>query len=1017
MIRTLVLAAIVAILGASPAMAQETRGTIDGVVKDSTGGVLPGVTVQAAITGGISQTTVTDARGVYHFPALPPGSYTVTSSLSGFNTAKIENVKVDIGKILTIDLTMAPASLATSVEVTAEAPVVDVKQSAVTQIVTSETIDLIPKSSTGILGALAGLPGSGTEGRLGGFGIDGAGASENRYIVDGMDAGGLQSGTLAKDLNISFIDTIQVKTSGYNAEYRAATGGVVTAVTKSGTNKFHGEFNEFLSGRPLRGLQGDVRPQLRLVPSDNTKAEYFYTPRLNETTTSNPTVSLGGPVFQDKMWFFMGYNPQWSNQVRTVTWTTPAAFAGQTQTMDSKTKDTTTIYNVTYQVSSDKRIRFSGNNEPTTGGLGLPAIDSNTGQSTSNAATFNPRSPIYTEGFSNQYSGVFDWNIDKSSYMNITGGYLGYGSHSTGGDYYHGTRRTFGTSNINYLDVPANLQQNSGYNDNLSNTFNAQNDFSRITVNADYTRYFDLKGSHTLKAGVQLERFSNVLNNGQQYPNVTLNWNSTRATLAGQNVRGAYGYYVVTRQYTVGNVHSNNMGMFIQDQWTPSRRLTVNYGVRVDQTNIPSYREENPGIKFSFMDKVAPRLGFAYDLTGDGKWKAYGSYGTFYDIEKLEMPLGSFGAQHWIQYYWTLDNYNWPAIDCTGEPGSGCPGTFIEQNDLRHVSNGTGAENLIDPGLKPYRSAETTYGVEHQLGRTMSISSRYTHKWIGEAIEDVGVQVVGVGEVFYTANPGKGLGEFPLGRNYPATPAPKRHYDGVDVTFRRRLQNNWALTGSLLWSRTWGSYSGLTSSDENGRNSPGVNRFYDGLYMSFDQSVSPVYGRLQSDRPWQLKVQPIYILPWGTQAGAEIDVESGNPQSSTVTFTGVPVFVYGRNDLGYSPMYSYTNLNFQQEFKMPKGTAIMVALNIENLFDQMAVTTFSTSPYRDALTFPQCAGLTGTTGSTCSNNAFFAGFDTAAVMAAVNAKTPTTGRPDPRYKLASGYQNFRTARLQVRFRF
>src|SRR6185436_5970870 len=122
-------------------------------------------------------------------------------------------------------------------------------------------------------------------------------------------------------------------------------------------------------------------------------------------------------------------------------------------------------------------------------------------------------------------------------------------------------------------------------------------------------------------------------------------------------------------------------------------------------------------------------------------------------------------------------------------------------------------------------------------------------------------QVPGVGEVFYTANPGYGYGEKPLDAtcpscNFPATPRPVRHYDGMQFTFDRRLAGNWKLSSSLLISRTWGSYSGLTSSDENGRNAPGVNRFYDGLSMSFNEKGEAVFGRLASDRPYVLKIQP-----------------------------------------------------------------------------------------------------------------------------------------------------------------
>ena len=1009
-------AALVCLLVARPVLAQETRGSLSGVVKDSSGGVLPGVTVEATLQGGAPQVTVTDARGVYRFPALPPGTYVVKSTLSGFTQAKVEGLRVELGQLLTVDLAMAPAGLSESVDVKAELPAVDVKQNAVTQVLTSDVIDLIPKTSTGILGALQGLPGATNETRLGGFGIDGAGASENRYIIDGMDVSNLQTGVLGKDLINSFIDAVQIKQSGYNAEYRAATGGVVSVVTKSGTNKFHGDINEFISGRPLRGLQGEVRPSLRLVPTDNTKAEYFTTPRLNETTSSNPAYNIGGPVVRNKIWFFAGYNPQWSRQVRTVIWTIPAQYADQSATYESKSKDMTAVYNVTTQFAANKRIRFSGSNERTTGGLGLPGIDSTNGKSNSNATSFNPRPTTYAWTFNDAYSAVYDWTLSNTTYINVTGGYLSYtpgpNGHTVGGDYYHGTRRTFATTNVNLLDVPPNLQQISGYADNNSNSFNKQNDFSRITLNADMTKFFNWHGQHAVKVGGQLERFGNAIDNGQQNPNVALNWNRARTTLSQTSVRGTYGYYVVTRQYTIGNIHSNNIGFFAQDQWTPSSKLTINYGLRTDQTNIPSYREENKGIKFTFGQKMAPRLGFAYDIRGDGKWKGYGSWGVFYNIEQLDMPLGSFGAQHWIQYYYTLDNYNWPAIDCEGPQGSGCPGTFIEQVDLRHVSNGQGVDNLVDPNLNPYKSQELTFGLDHQLSRTITVGTRYTHKWISEAIEDVGTQVPNVGEVFYIANPGKGLGEFPQGPEFPATPRPKRHYDGIEFKFNRRLQDNWLFNASLLLSRTWGSYSGLTSSDENGRNSPGVNRYYDELYLSFDQTGKPVYGLLASDRPFQLKLQPAYILPWGTQVGAEIDVESGLLQSSTVTFTGVPVFVYGRNDLGRTPVFSYTNLNFQQSVNLPKRFRATIALNIENLFDQMTVTGRNTTPYQTALLFPGCTGGTSAANTLCANRAFFAGFDTKAIMAA-NGTTVT----DPRYGKDSGFQGFRTARLQLKLSF
>jgi hypothetical protein len=114
--------------------------------------------------------------------------------------------------------------------------------------------------------------------------------------------------------------------------------------------------------------------------------------------------------------------------------------------------------------------------------------------------------------------------------------------------------------------------------------------------------------------------------------------------------------------------------------------------------------------------------------------------------------------------------------------------------------------------------------------------------------------VAGVGEVFMIANPGYGIAEYTLAATCPtcpAQPAAKRVYDGLEFRLRKRLSNRWSLNTSYTYSHLVGNYSGLTSSDENGRNSPSVLRFFDGLYMSFDAHGNPIDGELQTDRPRQ----------------------------------------------------------------------------------------------------------------------------------------------------------------------
>jgi outer membrane receptor for Fe3+-dicitrate len=255
------------------------------------------------------------------------------------------------------------------------------------------------------------------------------------------------------------------------------------------------------------------------------------------------------------------------------------------------------------------------------------------------------------------------------------------------------------------------------------------------------------------------------------------------------------------------------------------------------------------------------------------------------------------------------------------------------------------------------------------------------------------------------ANPGFGiakdtlLNSTPPCTTCPPQPPAKRVYDGVEFRLRKRLANRWSMNTSYTYSRIYGNYAGLASSDENGRTSPSVERAFDGEYMSFDQTGNPVYGRLATDRPHYFKLQATYELPWGTGIGANFDLASGTPQTSTVTFKSVPVYAYGRGDLGRTPVYSNTDLSIYHTFRLPGRSQVQLYLNVFNLFDQDTVSRYFTGRYRDAL-----SGLTDAT--------FFQGFNEAALVAA-NGKI----RPDPRFGLPDQYLGARSMRLQAKFSF
>ena len=388
----------------------------------------------------------------------------------------------------------------------------------------------------------------------------------------------------------------------------------------------------------------------------------------------------------------------------------------QTQTFVQDTEDHNVNYNVSGQLTKDLRGRFAVSNERMKGAPGFPTIEPDS-TSRDNPALFQGERQ-YTNNFTDSYAAVFDWVTTPRLYVNLTTGYFTYGARGKGPV---GTnlRHTFNGSNFQFADVPASLQNVSGYADDISSSIIVKDDYGRFTFNSDATYYTNWKGQHTLKAGVQYERISNDVNRGQQFPTIQLNWDAVRGTLDGRNVRGKYGYYTVTRgTVTLGDFSVSNTGLFIQDAWTLNNRVTLNLGIRTEVEDVPSYKPQNPGIHFSFADKISPRVGFAWDLKGDSTWKAYGSWGVFHDLMKLSMSRILFGADRWVDYFYTLDTADWPSIQCGYPPtgGPSCPGTFIEQADFRHEANDVNS-SLIDPGIKPMRSQEFTLGMDHELNQ------------------------------------------------------------------------------------------------------------------------------------------------------------------------------------------------------------------------------------------------------------------------------------------------------------
>jgi outer membrane receptor protein involved in Fe transport len=1002
----------VALLVALPAVAQEQRASIEGVVKDAQGGAIVGASVVAKMASALETRgervygpgveVVTDGTGTYRFASLSPGRYEIAATLSGFAPAKVQNIDLRLGQQLNINLTLQPGGVAETVQVVAESPLVAITQSARATSIRNEEIEKMPKGrdfSSLVLQApganMEDKTGSSAQNRPAGISIDGSSGGENRWIIDGAEATNIQRGYQGKTIVTDFVDEVQVKSSGYAAEYGGSTGGVINVLSKSGTNQWRGDALLYYQSE---ALDSDPRSSLRLSPTNDRVAEYVTYPK-DEYDRWEPGFTLSGPLVRDKVWFFAGYVPQFRPLDRTVTFKSD----GSTQTHREDYRSNYFSSNVTAQLGSQWRLRLAYNlsNQKYEGTL--PAQDG-TGSPTQDYGAPSYNYPNWAG------SATLDFTPSNRVFMSLRGGYS-FNNTETGG-IYDKDRVIYYGSSVGVPGVPPQWQQLNGYQNVTTNSGTTRNEQSRFQLQYDTTFFFSGGGEHQMKVGVQMDRLGLNVLSGELGNLVRVRWNQA---LGGN--RGTYGYYQVRSNapypnqgfITEGDVSTTNVGLFLQDSWTIGRRLTLNLGLRTENEHVPTFVKGDPSvpeyaIEWGFGKKLAPRAGFAWDVQGDGRTKVYGSWGIFYDIFKLELPLGSFGGDKWLEYYYTLDSGDLSgAVDSQSCPPA-CPGTlFRGPIDFRHV--GLGADYL-EPDLKPMQMQEFVVGAEREIASNLSVSARYVHKWLVRAIDDTGSLDAQGNEIYITANPGEGLTEiahiFSDGSGTVAMPKPKRDYDGVELALNKRLSNNWSARVSYLWSRLYGNYSGLAQTDENGRNSPNVGRLYDYPVMMFQQDGQPSYGVLATDRTHQFKAQFLYDFNFGLSAGLNWYGASGLPRSREGAFipgSNYPVMYLGRNSDGRLPFYNQADLYAQYRLRLGQRSALTFSANILNLFDQEAATNyFPTNFYGGAVNG--------------SEDAFYRGqLDFQSLAQQQNVPT------DARFLMDSGYQGVRQIRLGVKFSF
>jgi hypothetical protein len=943
-ISALVVAFALAVSGL--ATAQERFGTLTGRVTDAQGGAIPGVSVTATNTQtGGTREFVTDANGQFIAPDLIPGRYTVRFSLTGFAPVERTEVLILLGRAFELNAELRVGGVQETVQVTAETPLVDTRSTLVAHNVTAEEFDRIPKARS--FQSVAMTAPSVNSGIIeGGFQVNGASGSENQFTVDGVATNSLLSGHSRQDTVFEYLQEVQVKTVGIPAEFGGALGGVISAVTKSGGNTFRGEGHYYYLGSALSA--GPVE-RLVLSPVDDITVAYVQD---DEQVDNRHEVggSLGGPIVRDRLFFFGSYSP------RFVRRTNEYAFNNGTEPGEVDQKQTVTnAYGKISFASRRLNAYFGALFTPTTSEGTLLAYNGLAPQSRSDTrAAYEPNRARGFETTQRNLTGNADITLTNATFLSVKAGYFYDNYNDTGVP--STTPFIYRTPNTSIPGIPASLVGGNLFSNTPLVQIVEQDATTQSYVQADYNAAFSAGGFHTLKIGTGLRRNKNEVD--QRYPGgrVDVYWGSTfNSTVPGVGAgTGAFGYYEVNDLGTFGEASSNIAHLYAQDQWTIGN-LTLNLGVRFENEIIPSFRTDlaENAIEFGFGDKIAPRIGAAYDVFGDGRVKLFGAYGRYYDWTKYELSRGSFGGEIWKVYYRSLDDPNAiTTANLSNMPGRDLWGSASGFRDRRVPSFET-----IDPDIKPMSQDSFNAGFEYQLARTTVFSVNYVHNNLVRTIEDIGLLVNG-DEVYLYANPGEGLATNALVSTATAPfniPKAKRQYDAVQFELNRRFSNNWFLGGSYVWSRLYGNYPGIASSDEirtptlglvfgvdqqqagiNFRPGGNVNRAWDLDEMLWDArgNLDP-RGRLATDRPHVFKTYGAYLFPFGTQFGVNFYLGSGTPLTTYVnTINGTEIFVEGRGDMGRTDVLNYTDLLVSHELPMLNNQRLRFELNVLNLFNQ-----------------------------------------------------------------------------------
>ncbi len=571
---------IVIVVVASGATAQTTTGRLIGTTVDESGAVLPGVTVtisSPALIGG-AQTRVTDDQGEFIFVGIAPGEYTVKAERTGWIPQERAKVKVSLGHAVTLTLAMPKGTFSGEINVIDETPVIDPTQVNTGQVfdrsyMQNSAIGSVNRNYLTVVNQSAGVAGGGAWAGVPQPSVFGSTIGENAYFIDGVDTTDPTMATATVALNFDAIGEIQFQTGGFEAEYGRATGGILNLVTRSGGNQFSGTL--------------DARYR---DASFQESGDHYDTSDL-DTSFQQYSATLGGPILRDRMWFFAAY--EWTDDKFTPN--------------GSPTTEDTTAQNylakMTWQIDPGWRLTAKYSGAPSTTD-NAAASQWRTAEATAHNETTNT---ILSADLSSVLSDSLLWNTTVGFHRFHNETYPQSGDLQTIGHYNYDT----GMWTHNYGN-----QQYWGSD---------RDDFT-----TDLTWFVDdLAGSHEFKGGIEYS--------GVALPDGGLcNTGTPNGERCGEGVPGYFFYDIEyggtlplfmdeSQGYPPADYTGQVSTAFVQDAWRVTSDLTLKIGLRYDGVTY----DNNEGAQVIDMAMWQPRLGAAWDLTGNAKNILRGSWGRF----------------------------------------------------------------------------------------------------------------------------------------------------------------------------------------------------------------------------------------------------------------------------------------------------------------------------------------------------------------------------------------------------